>query len=123
MNQEGRDAFSYLKKQRENEAVGAKMWRKFKEDPLVPTFFGLTCFALVGGLRAMGRGDSMRSNVFMRYRVAAQSCCLVALAYAGYRGRLIVDRDGNRAPGAGGDIQKSGSYKMPPGIPPPPPGK
>eukprot|EP00470_Lotharella_oceanica_P001689 CAMPEP_0170169192 /NCGR_PEP_ID=MMETSP0040_2-20121228/2140_1 /TAXON_ID=641309 /ORGANISM="Lotharella oceanica, Strain CCMP622" /LENGTH=126 /DNA_ID=CAMNT_0010407819 /DNA_START=71 /DNA_END=451 /DNA_ORIENTATION=- len=126
MNQEGRDAFAYLKKQQKNETFGGKMWRKFKEDPLVPTMFGLTVLALTGGLRAMSKGQSRRSNEFMRYRVLAQSGCLLALGYAGLKGRLIVDQEGNRSPGAGGDIQRQledDIPKMPPGIPPPPKGE
>eukprot|EP00471_Norrisiella_sphaerica_P004299 CAMPEP_0184479060 /NCGR_PEP_ID=MMETSP0113_2-20130426/919_1 /TAXON_ID=91329 /ORGANISM="Norrisiella sphaerica, Strain BC52" /LENGTH=58 /DNA_ID=CAMNT_0026857053 /DNA_START=297 /DNA_END=473 /DNA_ORIENTATION=+ len=58
--------------------------------------------------------------MFMRYRILAQSACLGALAYAGMNGRLIVDKDGKRSSGAGGDIV---NHKMPPGIPPPPPGE
>mmetsp|Transcript_14729 Transcript_14729/g.20471 ORF Transcript_14729/g.20471 Transcript_14729/m.20471 type:complete len:122 (-) Transcript_14729:251-616(-) len=121
MNQEGRDVFEFLKKQQDEETFGGKMVRKFKQDPLVPTFFGLTCCALLGGLRAMGKGDSKNSNRFMRARVIAQGCCLAALAYAGFRGRLIVDQEGKRSPGAGGDFPAG--QRMPPGIPPPPPGK
>eukprot|EP00954_Amorphochlora_amoebiformis_P006235 488875-Amorphochlora_amoeboformis.AAC.1 len=48
-----------------------------------------------------------------------QTGCLFALAYAGVKGRLIVDRDGKR-PGV--DRNNTTATKMPPGIPPPPPG-
>mmetsp|Transcript_11829 Transcript_11829/g.21620 ORF Transcript_11829/g.21620 Transcript_11829/m.21620 type:complete len:124 (+) Transcript_11829:113-484(+) len=123
MNQEGRDVFAYLKKEKDEESFAGKAWRKFKQDPLVPTFFGLTCMALVGGLRAMNRGDSKRSNLFMRYRVIAQSGCIVALAYAGYNGRLITDRDGKRTNRSGGGISSGPGPAMPPGIPPLPPGE
>ncbi|GAB5355690.1 hypothetical protein AAMO2058_000227100 [Amorphochlora amoebiformis] len=118
-NQEGRDVFSYLKKQNDGQTFASKSWRKFKQDPLIPIFFGLTCTALFGGLRAMGRGDKVASNRFMRMRVVMQTGCLFALAYAGVKGRLIVDRDGKR-PGV--DRNNTTATKMPPGIPPPPPG-
>ena len=37
MNQEGRDVFAYLKKEKDEESFAGKAWRKFKQDPLVPT--------------------------------------------------------------------------------------
>mmetsp|Transcript_12677 Transcript_12677/g.18989 ORF Transcript_12677/g.18989 Transcript_12677/m.18989 type:complete len:122 (-) Transcript_12677:335-700(-) len=121
MNQDGRDPLAFLNEQKKKETLADKSWRKFKEDPAIPIFFGLTCVALVGGLRAMGRGDKINSNRFMRMRVVMQTGCLGALLYAGTKGRLIVDKKGKRTGGPSGN---SGSgFQMPPGIPPPPTGE
>ena len=61
------------------ETISQKIHRKTVSNPLVPAGVFLTTCALVGGLRAFTKGNTKKSNLFMRYRVAAQGFTVVAL--------------------------------------------
>ena len=68
----------------EVETFPQKVYRKTKANPFVPIGCFLTVAALTGGLRAFLRKDSKRSNVFMRYRVAAQGFTICAILVGTY---------------------------------------
>jgi len=55
-----------------------RVWRKTKENPLVPIGALATVAALTMGLRAFSSGDAQKSQRMMRYRVLAQGFTLVA---------------------------------------------
>ena len=61
------------------EAFSQKVYRKTVANPLVPFGVALTTAALLGGLRAFTKGNVRKSNLFMRYRVAAQGFTVVVL--------------------------------------------
>ncbi|KAH7313506.1 hypoxia induced protein conserved region-domain-containing protein [Stachybotrys elegans] len=62
-----------------NEKPMQKVFRKLKEEPLVPLGIGLTVFAFVNAYRALRRGDSQQANRMFRARVAAQGFTVIAM--------------------------------------------
>ncbi|KAJ2967764.1 hypothetical protein NQ176_g9508 [Zarea fungicola] len=65
--------------ERLNEKALAKVFRKLKEEPLVPLGIGLTVFAFISAYRAIRRGDSKQANKMFRARVAAQGFTVLAM--------------------------------------------
>ncbi|OAA34658.1 mitochondrial hypoxia responsive protein [Beauveria brongniartii RCEF 3172] len=62
-----------------NEKTLHKVFRKIKEEPLVPLGMGLTVFAFINAYRALRRGDSKQANKMFRARVAAQGFTVIAM--------------------------------------------
>ncbi|OAA62246.1 mitochondrial hypoxia responsive protein [Cordyceps fumosorosea ARSEF 2679] len=62
-----------------NEKALHKVFRKIKEEPLVPLGIGLTVFAFINAYRALRRGDSKQANKMFRARVAAQGFTVIAM--------------------------------------------
>ncbi|TQV96438.1 hypothetical protein V2A60_003162 [Cordyceps javanica] len=62
-----------------NEKTLHKVFRKIKEEPLVPLGIGLTVFAFINAYRALRRGDSKQANKMFRARVAAQGFTVIAM--------------------------------------------
>ncbi|KAF4124923.1 Hypoxia induced protein conserved region, partial [Geosmithia morbida] len=62
-----------------NERAMQKVFRKVKEEPLVPLGIGLTVAAFINAYRALRRGDSKQANRMFRARVAAQGFTVVAM--------------------------------------------
>ncbi|KAM0335517.1 hypothetical protein ACHAQA_000565 [Verticillium albo-atrum] len=62
-----------------NEKPMSKIFRKLKEEPLVPLGAGLTVFAFTQAWRAMRRGDQVSANKMFRARVAAQGFTVLAM--------------------------------------------
>ncbi|KAG5979618.1 hypothetical protein E4U55_004946 [Claviceps digitariae] len=62
-----------------NERGMQKVFRKIKEEPLIPLGMGLTVFAFINAYRAIRRGDSRQANKMFRARVAAQGFTVVAM--------------------------------------------
>ncbi|KAL6703693.1 Respiratory supercomplex factor 1, mitochondrial [Coniothyrium glycines] len=62
-----------------NENTLDKIWRRFREEPLIPLGCGLTAWAIVGASRAMRKGDHKMTNVYFRRRLYAQSFTIAAL--------------------------------------------
>ena len=63
-----------------NETPWEKLKRKSKREPYVPLGVITTVVILGFGLRAFKKGDKNRSQVMMRYRVAAQGATVLAIA-------------------------------------------
>jgi hypothetical protein len=61
------------------ETLSERLRRKFRENPLVPVGVVATISALALGLRAFRRGDSKKSQMYMRMRVGAQGATIIAL--------------------------------------------
>ncbi|ODA79471.1 hypothetical protein RJ55_05064 [Drechmeria coniospora] len=72
-----------------NERPMHKIFRKIKEEPLVPLGIGLTVFAFVNAYRALRRGDSQQANKMFRARVAAQGFTVIAMV----AGSMYYSRD------------------------------
>ncbi|KAM7220814.1 Hypoxia induced protein conserved region domain containing protein [Rhypophila decipiens] len=66
-----------------NESGIQKVFRKIKEEPLIPVGCGLTVAAFTGAYRAMRRGDHQRVQMMFRARVAAQAFTVVAMVAGG----------------------------------------
>ncbi|KAH7273357.1 Respiratory supercomplex factor 1, mitochondrial [Fusarium solani] len=62
-----------------NERPMQKVFRKIKEEPLIPLGIGLTSLAFVNAYRALRRGDSKQANRMFRARVAAQGFTVIAM--------------------------------------------
>ncbi|KAF3357582.1 Pre-mRNA-splicing factor SPP2 [Verticillium dahliae VDG1] len=62
-----------------NEKPMAKIFRKLREEPLIPLGAGLTVFAFTQAWRAMRRGDQVAANKMFRARVAAQGFTVLAM--------------------------------------------
>ncbi|KAM5355214.1 hypothetical protein ACJ41O_001860 [Fusarium nematophilum] len=62
-----------------NERPLQKVFRKIKEEPLIPLGIGLTSLAFVNAYRALRRGDSKQANRMFRARVAAQGFTIIAM--------------------------------------------
>ncbi|KAF2279395.1 mitochondrial hypoxia responsive domain-containing protein [Westerdykella ornata] len=64
-----------------NENGLQKIWRRLREEPLIPLGCGLTVWAVVGATRSMRKGDHKMTNLYFRRRLYAQAftiACLVA---------------------------------------------
>ena len=66
-----------------------KLKRKSRREPYVPLGVLTTIVILGFGLRAFKKGDKNRSQVMMRYRVAAQGATVLAIAL----GILLIPKD------------------------------
>ncbi|KJZ78151.1 Altered inheritance of mitochondria protein 31 [Hirsutella minnesotensis 3608] len=62
-----------------NERPMQKVFRKLKEEPLVPLGVCLTVFAFVNAYRALRKGDSQQANRMFRARVGAQGFTVMAM--------------------------------------------
>ncbi|KAF4463647.1 altered inheritance-mitochondria 31 mitochondrial [Fusarium albosuccineum] len=69
-----------------NERPMQKVFRKIKEEPLIPLAspcplagIGLTTLAFINAYRALRRGDSKQANRMFRARVAAQGFTVIAM--------------------------------------------
>ncbi|OLN92752.1 Respiratory supercomplex factor 1, mitochondrial [Colletotrichum chlorophyti] len=69
-----------------------KIFRKLKEEPLVPLGCGLTVFAFVSAWKAIRRGDSAQANKMFRARVAAQGFTVFAMV----AGSMYYNKDRER---------------------------
>lgn len=94
------------------ETYGQKVWRKLKEEPLIPAFAALTCLALVQASRKMNKGDQQSMNRWLRFRVVAQGATIVALlGYSYAYGFSKRNAEGNREGGIRG-LMGSGTGGM-----------
>ncbi|KKA27408.1 hypothetical protein TD95_000473 [Thielaviopsis punctulata] len=75
-----------------NERPSAKVWRKLREEPLIPLGCFATIFAFTGAYRALRRGDSKGANRMFRYRVGAQGFTVLAMV----AGSIYYSRDRER---------------------------
>lgn len=62
-----------------NENTLDKIWRRFREEPLIPLGCGLTTWAIIGATRSMRKGDHKMTNVYFRRRLYAQSFTIAML--------------------------------------------
>ncbi|EMD65910.1 hypothetical protein GGP41_010682 [Bipolaris sorokiniana] len=62
-----------------NENTIDKIWRRLREEPLVPLGCGLTVWAIVGATRSMRKGDHKMTNVYFRRRLYAQAFTIAVL--------------------------------------------
>ena len=56
-----------------------KIWRRFREEPLIPLGCGLTVWAIVGATRSMRKGDHKMTNLYFRRRLYAQTFTIAVL--------------------------------------------
>ncbi|KKF94676.1 Respiratory supercomplex factor 1, mitochondrial [Ceratocystis fimbriata CBS 114723] len=75
-----------------NERPMQKVWRKLREEPLIPLGCFATVFAFTGAYRALRRGDSKGANRMFRYRVGAQGFTVLAMI----AGSIYYSRDRER---------------------------
>ncbi|KAL0934839.1 mitochondrial hypoxia responsive domain-containing protein [Colletotrichum truncatum] len=75
-----------------DERVLHKVFRKLKEEPLVPLGAGLTVYAFYAAWRATRRGDSVQANKMFRARVAAQGFTVLAMI----AGSMYYNKDRER---------------------------
>ncbi|KAK8064507.1 hypothetical protein PG994_007145 [Apiospora phragmitis] len=69
---------------REYQETGSqKVWRKLKEEPLVPLGTILTCAALYNAWRGMRRGDHAQVQRMFRARIGAQAFTVCAIVAGG----------------------------------------
>lgn len=61
------------------ESTTRRLFRRIREEPLVPVGMLLTCGALVGAARAMKRQDHVRANTMFRRRIYAQGFTLLCV--------------------------------------------
>jgi len=62
-----------------NENTLDKIWRRFREEPLIPFGCGLTVWAIVGATRSMRKGDHKATNLYFRRRLYAQAFTIAVL--------------------------------------------
>lgn len=55
------------------------MWRRLREEPLIPLGCGLTVWAIVGATRSMRKGDHKMTNLYFRRRLYAQGFTIAVL--------------------------------------------
>ncbi|KAK8016972.1 hypothetical protein PG993_015161 [Apiospora rasikravindrae] len=65
------------------ETGSQKVWRKLKEEPLVPLGTLLTCAALYNAWRGMRRGDHAQVQRMFRARIGAQAFTVCAIVAGG----------------------------------------
>ena len=56
-----------------------KLWRRLKEEPLIPIGCAATCYALYQATKSIRHGDHHQTNRMFRARIYAQGFTLVAL--------------------------------------------
>mmetsp|Transcript_36041 Transcript_36041/g.71723 ORF Transcript_36041/g.71723 Transcript_36041/m.71723 type:complete len:110 (-) Transcript_36041:118-447(-) len=78
-----------------NEPFADKVWRKTRDQPLVPLGALLTTGFLLSGFSAFRRGDKQRSQLLMRGRVAAQAFTVIAMGVGAYLGMKPHNRPEN----------------------------
>jgi len=61
------------------ESRSQKLWRKLKQEPLIPLGCAATCYALYQATRSIRQGDHHQTNRMFRARVYAQGFTLLAL--------------------------------------------
>lgn len=61
------------------EGRAAKLWRKLKQEPLIPLGCAATCYALYLASRSIRAGDHTQTNKMFRARIYAQGFTLVAI--------------------------------------------
>ncbi|PSN63275.1 altered inheritance of mitochondria protein 31, mitochondrial [Corynespora cassiicola Philippines] len=62
-----------------NENTLDKIWRRLREEPLIPLGCGLTVWAIVGATRSMRKGDHKMTNLYFRRRLYAQAFTIAVL--------------------------------------------
>ncbi|KAI8938724.1 Respiratory supercomplex factor 1, mitochondrial [Plenodomus lindquistii] len=62
-----------------NENTLDKIWRRLREEPLVPLGCGLTVWAIIGATRSMRKGDHKATNLYFRRRLYAQAFTIAVL--------------------------------------------
>lgn len=78
-NKNGQETFRPYEIARENRQATFDKWlARFKDNPFIFIFLGLTCAALVRGLGAFASADRRTSQMMMRYRVGFQFCTVGA---------------------------------------------
>jgi hypothetical protein len=56
-----------------------KIWRRLREEPLIPLGCGLTVWAIIGATRSMRKGDHKMTNLYFRRRLYAQAFTIAVL--------------------------------------------
>lgn len=62
-----------------DESRSGKLWRKIRQEPLIPIGIAATCYALYQASKSIRMGDSTRTNKMFRARVYAQGFTLLAI--------------------------------------------
>ncbi|KAF2681232.1 hypothetical protein K458DRAFT_372093 [Lentithecium fluviatile CBS 122367] len=62
-----------------NEDRLSKIWRRLREEPLIPLGCGLTVWAIVGATRSMRQGNHKATNMYFRRRLYAQAFTIAVL--------------------------------------------
>lgn len=62
-----------------NESRSSKLWRKLRQEPLIPLGGLATCYALYQATKSIRHGDHHQTNKMFRARIYAQGFTLVAL--------------------------------------------
>ncbi len=70
---------SYYDEALKKNSVTEKFMKMFKQNPVVPIGCLVTAGVLLNGVYAMRKGDRAKSQLMMRYRVAAQGITVLAL--------------------------------------------
>ncbi|KAL6242309.1 Respiratory supercomplex factor 1, mitochondrial [Rhinocladiella similis] len=61
-----------------------KLWRKIRQEPLIPVGCAATCYALYMATRSIRAGDHHQTNRMFRARIYAQGFTLLALVAGSY---------------------------------------
>ncbi|KAF4826938.1 Respiratory supercomplex factor 1 [Colletotrichum tropicale] len=75
-----------------DERIMHKVFRKLKEEPLIPLGCGMTVYAFYAAWRATRRGDAVQANKMFRARVAAQGFTVLAMI----AGSMYYNKDRER---------------------------
>lgn len=62
-----------------NEDRPSKIFRRLREEPLIPLGCGLTVWAIVGATRSMRQGNHKATNMYFRRRLYAQAFTIAVL--------------------------------------------
>ncbi|KAF2877244.1 mitochondrial hypoxia responsive domain-containing protein [Massariosphaeria phaeospora] len=62
-----------------NENRSSKIFRRLREEPLIPFGCALTVWAIVGATRSMRKGDHKMTNTYFRRRLYAQAFTIAVL--------------------------------------------